>query len=79
MGCASSNNNGSSRTQNPVVNSPKSQNQSKSPLTEFEIQSRIEAPKQSQFLDLDGIKIRFAFVSQRGYYPEGMISIFLKR
>lgn len=42
------------------------------PLTELEIQSRIESSKQTQTLEIDGVKMRYAFMSQRGYYPEGI-------
>lgn len=43
------------------------------PLTELEIQSRIEASKSVQTLEIDGVKMRYAFMSQRGYYPEGKV------
>jgi serine/threonine protein phosphatase PrpC/CRP-like cAMP-binding protein len=39
-------------------------------LTELEIQSRIESSSQTQLLEIDGVKLRYAFMSQRGYYPE---------
>ncbi len=68
MGCTQS----SSKTREPVnsVSSPKSNRRSMNPLTESEIQDRIDASKQTQILEIDGIKMRFAFMSQRGYYPE---------
>ena len=40
------------------------------PLTDKEILMRIEAPSETQQLSLSGIKVRYAWVSQRGYYPE---------
>ena len=40
------------------------------PLTEQEILARIDAPKQFQTLEIGGASIRYAWVSQRGYYPE---------
>ncbi len=40
------------------------------PLTEQELQMRIDCPKQSQSLELGGVTFRYAWVSQRGYYPE---------
>ncbi len=44
------------------------------PLTEKEIQARIEAPKESHVIELGGVKYRYAYVSQRGYYPECTLS-----
>lgn len=41
------------------------------PLTESEIQQRIEAPREPIRLSIDGINMRCAWVSQRGYYPDG--------
>eukprot|EP01033_Poteriospumella_lacustris_P013111 gene13111-9389_t len=70
MGCTQS----TSHTREPVesVSSPKSSRRSMNPLTELEIQSRIEASKSVQTLEIDGVKMRYAFMSQRGYYPEAL-------
>lgn len=68
MGCTSSkqfndttdapvNNNGSSMKNNP--------------LTEDEILMRMDAPAESMRMVIDGVSIRYAWVCQRGYYPEG--------
>lgn len=69
MGCTQS----TSHTREPVesMSSPKSSRRSMNPLTDLEIQSRIEASKSVQTLEIDGVKMRYAFMSQRGYYPEG--------
>lgn len=40
------------------------------PLSEKEIQMRIEAPAESQVFTVGGITFRYAWVSQRGYYPD---------
>lgn len=68
MGCTQS----GSKNREPVnsVSLPKSNRRSMNPLSELEIQDRIDASKQTQILEIDGIKMRFAFMSQRGYYPE---------
>ena len=69
MGCANS-------RSNDLVNSPRPHHSSGSggmkpnPLTEQELQQRIDAAKQSQSLELGGVSFRYAWVSQRGYYPE---------
>ena len=44
------------------------------PLTEKEIQMRIEAPNGTQVLELGGVRYRYAWMSQRGYYPECKLS-----
>lgn len=43
-----------------------------SPLTELQIRERIEAPTECKTLAIAGVKMRYAWVSQRGYYPDGM-------
>jgi hypothetical protein len=43
----------------------------KSPLTVQEIESRMEAPKKVQSFKLGKVDYRYAYVSQRGYYPDG--------
>ena len=40
------------------------------PLTENEIASRIEMPPSQQTVDLGLFQLRYAYLSQRGYYPE---------
>lgn len=44
------------------------------PLSATEIQQRIEAPTESKHLAIGDIKMRYAWVSQRGYYPDGRIA-----
>lgn len=44
---------------------------SQSPLTDNEIQSRIEGPVETQVCTIGGIRYRYAWISQRGYYPRG--------
>jgi hypothetical protein len=45
-----------------------------SPLTPEEIQSRIECSEKAARLRLTkSLQIEYAFVSQRGYYPDGKI------
>jgi hypothetical protein len=53
----------------------RNQNKEKStqPLTEKELEQRIVAPSETQILKIGGINIRYAWVSQRGYYPDGYI------
>jgi hypothetical protein len=41
------------------------------PLNEFEIAQRIVAPVESLQSVIGGAHVRYAWVSQRGYYPEG--------
>jgi hypothetical protein len=41
------------------------------PLTETQIRERIEAPKECKGLTIADMKMRYAWVSQRGYYPDG--------
>jgi hypothetical protein len=68
MGCTNSKEpNGAS----PPVKGSASNSMRNNPLTEQEIQMRIDCPKQSQLLELGGVTYRYAWVSQRGYYPEG--------
>jgi hypothetical protein len=48
------------------------------PLTPLQIQQRIEAPSECKQLVIGGITMRYAWVSQRGYYPDGeAASLFL--
>lgn len=48
------------------------------PLTEKEIQARIDAPKHTQTVTIGGVTYKYAWVSQRGYYPDcTLLIIFL--
>eukprot|EP01039_Chlorochromonas_danica_P011259 gene11259-12558_t len=75
MGCTSSHSN-TALTSNPVYGGGGHQQGNASnksnPLTEKEIQARIEAPSQTQVLELAGVTYRYAWMSQRGYYPESL-------
>jgi hypothetical protein len=42
----------------------------KSPLSEKEIESRIECSDEAQIMKIGKIVYRYAYVSQRGYYPD---------
>lgn len=58
--------------------SSKAQNASKpveqtGPLTETEIEARISAPSETQNINIAGVSMRYAWVSQRGYYPDGKL------
>lgn len=41
------------------------------PMSNAEIESRIESIETTESLILGGIKLRYAYLSQRGYYPDG--------
>ena len=41
------------------------------PMTMAEIESRIESIEYTKTATLGGIKVRYAYLSQRGYYPDG--------
>ena len=41
------------------------------PMSNAEIESRIESIETTESLVLGGIKLRYAYLSQRGYYPDG--------
>ena len=41
------------------------------PMSTAEIQSRIEGSEKTARANLGGMKVRYAYVSQRGYYPDG--------
>jgi hypothetical protein len=45
------------------------------PLTENEIQSRIEGPSESQVVRIGDVQYKYAWISQRGFYPHGMIFV----
>ena len=40
------------------------------PLTDLEIRDRIDAPSQSQTVEIGGVRYKYAWISQRGYYPD---------
>eukprot|EP00549_Striatella_unipunctata_P010962 CAMPEP_0118704850 /NCGR_PEP_ID=MMETSP0800-20121206/19501_1 /TAXON_ID=210618 ORGANISM="Striatella unipunctata, Strain CCMP2910" /NCGR_SAMPLE_ID=MMETSP0800 /ASSEMBLY_ACC=CAM_ASM_000638 /LENGTH=717 /DNA_ID=CAMNT_0006606859 /DNA_START=123 /DNA_END=2276 /DNA_ORIENTATION=+ len=40
------------------------------PMTRAEIESRIDAIKESRSAIFGGLRVRYAYLSQRGYYPE---------
>lgn len=40
------------------------------PLSKREIEQRIDAAKEFHTMAIDGLNMRYAWVSQRGYYPE---------
>ena len=42
-----------------------------------EIKSRIESTEETKTVAMEGLRARYAFVSQRGYYPDGKI-LFVK-
>ena len=41
------------------------------PMTNAEIENRIECSESSRTATIGGVKVRYAFLSQRGYYPDG--------
>lgn len=45
-------------------------NPNDAPMSNAEIESRIESIEKTESLTLGGIKLRFAYLSQRGYYPD---------
>ena len=47
-----------------------------SPLTAIQIRQRIEAPQESKTHCSAGVTMRYAWVSQRGYYPDGERPLF---
>ena len=44
-----------------------------SPLTSQDIEMRIDCSKDIQTINLGSVAISYAWVSQRGYYPDGII------
>ena len=46
-------------------------------MTHEEIESRIESIEETKTVTMEGVRARYAFVSQRGYYPDGNI-LFVK-
>jgi hypothetical protein len=43
----------------------------KGPLTFAEIQGRIDAPVKTKIVSNGELSLRYGYVSQRGYYPDG--------
>lgn len=41
------------------------------PMSNAEIESRIESIEKTETAVFGGMKIRYAYLSQRGYYPDG--------
>jgi hypothetical protein len=41
------------------------------PMTTAEIESRIDAIEHTKSATFGGISVRYAYLSQRGYYPDG--------
>ena len=41
------------------------------PMTLAEIESRIESIDKTTSATFGGLKVRYAYLSQRGYYPDG--------
>jgi hypothetical protein len=72
MGCTQSNgrNQPSSPHQTITSSEPGFQATKSNPLSEKEIQQRIDAPSEVQTTSIAGVNFRYAWVSQRGYYPE---------
>ncbi|CAM9579284.1 unnamed protein product [Pylaiella littoralis] len=64
MGCARS----KEQADAPSTNGDGSN--SSQPLNQREIQERIDAPPSSETIQIGGCSLRFAFVSQRGFYPD---------
>lgn len=50
-----------------------SRRQSSGPLTDKEIQMRIESATEFKTVTIGGITLKYAWVSQRGYYPDSEI------
>jgi hypothetical protein len=72
MGCTQSNgrNNQPTSPHHTVTSESGFQATKSNPLSEKEIQQRIDAPSEVQTTSIAGINFRYAWVSQRGYYPE---------
>jgi len=47
------------------------------PMTNAEIENRIECSESSRTATIGGVKVRYAFLSQRGYYPDGKCAGFV--
>ncbi|CAM9116929.1 unnamed protein product [Ectocarpus sp. 12 AP-2014] len=64
MGCARS----KKEVDDPLANGDGSG--SGQPLTTREIEERVDAPPQSETVQIAGCSLRYAYVSQRGFYPD---------
>ena len=60
----------SSTSAKPVKSSSNAQKIVKKVLSKDEVRMRIVAPEQSQTFIQSGISIRYAWATQRGYYPD---------
>jgi len=47
-----------------------SANQKANPLTAQQIQARSDCPLDCKYLEVGDLRLRYAWVSQRGYYPD---------
>lgn len=57
-----------------TVETPNTPVQKPSPLSDQEILARIESCAETQKTTFGDIKTRYAWVSQRGYYPDGVLN-----
>ena len=53
-----------------LVNPPHLPNSENQPLSQKEIQARIVASKEAQSFGTGAVDLYFAYLSQRGYYPD---------
>ncbi len=62
---------------NPVYGSPSldAGRPTTTPLTQTEIESRIESSDNIREHQFGTIKMKYAWVSQRGYYPDGVFKV----
>lgn len=65
MGCSNS-----KEETTAVAAPPPQKRKSNGPLTAKEIEKRIDAPSSSKLLKFDDFSMRYAYVCQRGYYPD---------
>lgn len=42
-------------------------------LSQQDLQKRVEAPKENEVLEYCGMTLKYAYVSQRGYYPDSKL------
>lgn len=52
--------------------------QKPNPLTSQQLKARSDCPLDARHLDIGDIKTRYAWVSQRGYYPDSKYEIYVK-
>lgn len=66
-----------------LVPRPAQKRKSDGPLTAKEIEKRIDASSETKLLKFEEFSMRYAYVCQRGYYPDGkemkVYSLFLKQ